>query len=75
MLFCDEPTGALDSKTGVQVLEALSAVNRELDTTTAVITHNVAIQKIAHRVFNFHDGRIAGVSVNETRVSAAQVSW
>ncbi|MCG8558424.1 MAG: ABC transporter ATP-binding protein [Hyphomicrobiales bacterium] len=75
VLFCDEPTGALDSKTGVQVLEALTAVNRELDTTTAVITHNVAIQKIAHRVFNFHDGRIAGVSVNETRVSAAQVSW
>ena len=75
VLFCDEPTGALDSKTGVQVLEALTAVNRELDTTTAVITHNVAIQKISHRVFNFHDGRIAGVSVNETRVSAAQVSW
>ncbi|MGI9382532.1 MAG: ABC transporter ATP-binding protein [Methyloligellaceae bacterium] len=75
VLFCDEPTGALDSKTGVHVLEALTAVNQELGTTTAVITHNVAIRKIAHRVFNFHDGRIASISVNETRVPATEVSW
>ncbi len=75
VMFCDEPTGALDSKTGIRVLEALTAVNEELGTTTAVITHNAAIQKIADRVFRFHDGRIADVSVNETRVDASDVSW
>lgn len=75
VMFCDEPTGALDSKTGIRVLEALTAVNDELGTTTAVITHNAAIQMIADRVFRFHDGRIADVSVNETRVKASEVSW
>lgn len=75
VMFCDEPTGALDSKTGIRVLEALTAVNDELGTTTAVITHNAAIRKIADRVFRFHDGRIADVSVNKTRVKASEVSW
>ncbi len=75
VLLCDEPTGALDSTTGVRVLEALTAVNEELGTTTAVITHNAAIRSIAHRVLRFHDGRIASVEVNETRVAAREVSW
>ncbi|MGI9386521.1 MAG: ABC transporter ATP-binding protein, partial [Methyloligellaceae bacterium] len=50
VLLCDEPTGALDSKTGIRVLDALVAVNKELGTTTALITHNAEIRKIAHRV-------------------------
>ena len=75
VLLCDEPTGALDSKTGVWVLEALDTVNRELGTTTAIITHNVGIQAIAHRVFTFGDGRITSVVVNETRIDPSQVTW
>lgn len=75
VLLCDEPTGALDSKTGVQVLEALDTVNRELGTTTALITHNAGIRAIAHRVFTFGDGRITEVVVNETRVKPSQVTW
>lgn len=75
VLLCDEPTGALDSKTGIIVLEALSRVNTELGTTTAIITHNAGIQKMAHRVFTFIDGRISEELVNETRILPAEVSW
>jgi putative ABC transport system ATP-binding protein len=75
VLLCDEPTGALDSKTGVRVLEALSLINRELGTTTALITHNAAIRNMAHRVFLFGDGRIAGTSVNKTRKAPSEISW
>jgi len=75
VLLCDEPTGALDSKTGVVVLEALMAVNKELGTTTALITHNAAIRAIAHRVFHFGDGKIVKTAANRRRVAPAQVSW
>ncbi|NND49600.1 MAG: ABC transporter ATP-binding protein [Rhizobiales bacterium] len=75
VLLCDEPTGALDSKTGVRVLEAVVAVSEELKTTTALITHNVAIRDIAHRVVYFADGRIARVQENERRVAPAEISW
>jgi putative ABC transport system ATP-binding protein len=75
ILLCDEPTGALDSKTGVLVLEALTTVNSELGTSTALITHNAAIQKIAHRVFFFSDGRIAETVENADRVPPTEVEW
>ena len=75
VLLCDEPTGALDSKTGVQVLEALHQVNRDLGTTTVLITHNASIQRIAHRVVVLADGRIARDEVNAKRVLPAEVSW
>jgi putative ABC transport system ATP-binding protein len=75
VLLCDEPTGALDSKTGVRVLEAISKVNRELGTTTAVITHNAAIKDMAHRVMSFGDGRITGTEVNSVRKQPAEISW
>jgi len=75
VLLCDEPTGALDSKTGVLVLQALTAVNSELGTSTAIITHNAAIQKIAHRVLFFSDGRIAESKENAERVKPADVEW
>ena len=75
LLLCDEPTGALDSKTGVVVLEALTKVNAELGTTTLVITHNVAIRAIADRVVSFADGKIASIDVNTERLPASSVRW
>ncbi|MDJ0627859.1 MAG: ABC transporter ATP-binding protein [Rhodobacter sp.] len=75
VLLCDEPTGALDSKTGVQVLEALDRINREFGTTTAVITHAAEIRKMAHRVIRFQDGHINAVEVNETRVAPHEIEW
>jgi putative ABC transport system ATP-binding protein len=75
VLLCDEPTGALDSKTGVRVLEALAKVNDEFNTTTLVITHNAAIQDIAHRVVNFASGTIASVHSNAKRKAPSEVSW
>ena len=75
VLLCDEPTGALDSQTGVQVLEAIIAVNEELGTTTALITHNIAIRAIAHRVIFFSDGRILRTEENAVRVAPSEVSW
>ena len=75
VLLCDEPTGALDSKTGVVVLEALQRVNRELGTTTAVITHNAGIGQMADRVIRLADGRISEAHVNETRLSPSELSW
>lgn len=75
VLLCDEPTGALDSVTGITVLEALDRVNRELGTTTAVITHNADIAAMAHRVIYLSDGTITEVTVNERRKSPRELSW
>ncbi|HSF65414.1 MAG TPA: ABC transporter ATP-binding protein [Paracoccaceae bacterium] len=75
ILLCDEPTGALDSATGITVLEALVEVNRDLGTATVLITHNAAIRAIAHRVIVMADGRIARDEVNATRLAPSQVSW
>jgi putative ABC transport system ATP-binding protein len=75
VLLCDEPTGALDIKTGVVVLEAIDRVNRELGTTTAVITHNVAIADMADRVVSIADGRITHVRSNATKKRPRELSW
>jgi putative ABC transport system ATP-binding protein len=75
VLLCDEPTGALDSKTGIRVLEALAAVNADLGTTTVIITHNAAIREIANRVIYFADGRISETRTNVQRLRPAEVSW
>ncbi len=75
VLLCDEPTGALDSQTGILVLEAIERVNRELGATTALITHNVGIAAMAHRVISMADGRISETRVNETRRPARELSW
>ena len=75
ILLCDEPTGALDSTTGIQVLEALRDINERFGTTTVVITHNAEIQRMAHRVIFFQDGRISQVKVNETRVAPSEIVW
>jgi putative ABC transport system ATP-binding protein len=75
VLLCDEPTGALDSETGVLVLEALEHVNRELGTTTAVITHNADIAGMAGRVVRLSDGHIVSVESNAQRKSARELHW
>ncbi len=75
VLLCDEPTGALDLKTGVVVLEALERVNRELGTTTVVITHNVDIAQMADRVIHLSDGRITTVEFNPDKKSPAELAW
>jgi putative ABC transport system ATP-binding protein len=75
VLLCDEPTGALDSKTGVRVLEAIAQVNAELGTTTALITHNAAIRGMAHRVLLFGDGRITATEVNAQRKQPSEITW
>jgi putative ABC transport system ATP-binding protein len=75
VLLCDEPTGALDSKTGVAVLEVLNTVNDTMGTSTVVITHNAAIQAMAHRVIRFADGKIASVDENAARIAPHEIAW
>ena len=75
VLLCDEPTGALDYQTGKIVLDAIARVNRELGTTTAVITHNAAIAQMADRVVYMSSGTIASVRENETKLAPADLSW
>jgi putative ABC transport system ATP-binding protein len=75
VLLCDEPTGALDSSTGVVVLEVLEKVNRELGTLTVLITHNVGIAAMADRVIHLSDGRIAGIQANAEKKRASELSW
>ncbi len=75
ILMCDEPTGALDSKTGVLVLDAIAQTNRELGTTTAVITHNAVIADMADRVVVIGDGRIQEVRENSARKQPGELSW
>ncbi len=75
ILLCDEPTGALDSKTGITVLEALVEVNRGLGTATVLITHNAAIRAIADRVIVMADGRIVDDRRNAAPLPPSEVSW
>lgn len=75
VLLCDEPTGALDYKTGKVVLEALEQVNRELGTTTVVITHNAGIAAMADRVVTMRSGEIIRIQRNETKRSPAELEW
>ncbi|MDE2234769.1 MAG: ABC transporter ATP-binding protein [Gammaproteobacteria bacterium] len=75
VLLCDEPTGALDSQTGLLVLEALDRVNHELGTTTVVITHNVVIAGMADRVIHLSDGRITGIKRNLERRPVQELKW
>ena len=75
IMLCDEPTGALDSRTGILVLEALARVNEEFGTLTALITHNAGIADIAHRVLQFADGRIVEERANAVRRSPSDLIW
>ena len=75
ILLCDEPTGALDYKTGKLVLEVLELVNRELGAITVVITHNAAISAMADRVIHISSGAITGIERNTARASPSELSW
>jgi putative ABC transport system ATP-binding protein len=75
VLLCDEPTGALDLETGILVLEAIDRVNRDLGTTTVVITHNRVISEMAQRVIRLSDGRIESVTSNATVRPARELNW
>jgi putative ABC transport system ATP-binding protein len=75
VLLCDEPTGALDSKTGVVVLEAIEQVNRELGTATVIITHNVDIAAMADRVVHLSNGQISEVARNAKRRPPGELKW
>ncbi|MBN2887090.1 MAG: ABC transporter ATP-binding protein [Chromatiaceae bacterium] len=75
LLLCDEPTGALDSATGVRVLEVLGRVNRELGATTVLITHNAAIAAMADRVVRMADGRIQSVATNAEPQAPGGLIW
>jgi putative ABC transport system ATP-binding protein len=75
VLLCDEPTGALDSKTGIVVLEALERVNRELGTATVIITHNVDIAAMADRVIYLSNGRISEVKRNAVKKQPSELEW
>ena len=75
VLLCDEPTGALDSKTGARVLAALDTINREVGTTVFIITHNAVIADMADEVIRFADGGIASHSRNAVRKSPVELAW
>jgi putative ABC transport system ATP-binding protein len=75
VLLCDEPTGALDSATGIVVLEALERVNRELGTTTVIITHNTDIAAMADRVIHLSNGLISDVQRNATKRPPRELHW
>lgn len=75
VLLCDEPTGALDSETGIVVLEALERVNKELGTTTLIITHNVVQGEMAERIVALRDGQITNIQKNEHKKAPAELKW
>ncbi|APE29489.1 ABC transporter [Halomonas aestuarii] len=75
LLLCDEPTGALDFRTGIRVLEVIEAINRDTDTTMAIITHNAVIGEMADRVVHLRDGRVDGITVPERRLRARELEW
>lgn len=75
VLLCDEPTGALDSETGVIVLDVLQTINDELGTTTAIITHNQVVSKMARRVIHLSDGQVREIEEIPEQVSARELEW
>ncbi|PKF59126.1 ABC transporter [Alteromonadales bacterium alter-6D02] len=75
VLLCDEPTGALDSQTGLKVLNALIDVNQMYATTCIIITHNASIAKLAHRIIYFNDGQVSHIESGLTPQTTYQVDW
>jgi putative ABC transport system ATP-binding protein len=75
ILLCDEPTGALDVRTGITVLEAIERINRELGTLAVIITHNAIMAGMADRVFTLSDGRIVNVRENSQRAPVRSLAW
>jgi len=75
VMFCDEPTGALDSATGRSVLNVLQSVNQELGTTVMIVTHAAATAAMADRVIHFADGGVREVIMNTTKLTADEIEW
>ncbi|MBL8550940.1 MAG: ABC transporter ATP-binding protein [Hyphomonadaceae bacterium] len=75
VLLCDEPTGALDLKTGVRVLEALVEINKRYRSTTLIVTHNADVARLGERVIHFADGRIRVIETNAARVPPSELKW
>ncbi|HAH96503.1 MAG TPA: macrolide ABC transporter ATP-binding protein, partial [Firmicutes bacterium] len=75
LLLCDEPTGALDSATGVVILGLLQQMSREQGKTIVVVTHNAALAQAADRVIQLKDGRVIAVTPNQTPLAVNEVSW
>ncbi|MBS0383900.1 MAG: ABC transporter ATP-binding protein [Proteobacteria bacterium] len=75
ILLCDEPTGALDVKTGVRVLEALQQINERYGSTTLIVTHNADVARMGQRVIHFSDGRIRGVETNAHPAPPSELVW
>jgi putative ABC transport system ATP-binding protein len=75
VLLCDEPTGALDSKTGIVVLEVLERINKELGTATVIITHNADIASMADRVIHLSNGIITEIAANSVKKSSSELQW
>ncbi len=73
LLLCDEPTGALDSKTSRDILVLLEEINQKYGTTMLIVTHNNAIKNMVHKVVTMKDGQIADEYENDTRVAAAEL--
>ncbi|MBK1643113.1 ABC transporter [Thiocapsa imhoffii] len=75
LLLCDEPTGALDSKTGIRVLQMIRRINRDLGTTTVIITHNAVIAEMADRIIRLADGRVQQIQRNHHPRDPAELEW
>jgi putative ABC transport system ATP-binding protein len=75
ILLCDEPTGALDLKTGVRVLEALVEINKRYRSTTLIVTHNADVARLGERVIHFADGSIRTIEVNAVRAPPSELKW
>ncbi len=75
LLLCDEPTGALDSKTGEQVLELLTRLCRDYSTTVVIITHNAAIAPLGNRIIRLQNGTVQEVTVNEHPIRVEEIQW
>ncbi|WP_437192275.1 ABC transporter ATP-binding protein [Planctomicrobium sp. SH527] len=75
VLLCDEPTGALDVKTGITVLEVIEQINREIGTSTIVITHNSMISEMADSVITLSDGQIVSDKKNTEKIPVRDLKW
>ncbi|HOS68522.1 MAG TPA: ABC transporter ATP-binding protein [Bacillota bacterium] len=75
MLLCDEPTGALDYKTGLLILSLLHKINRQFNKTVVIITHNMAIGEMADRVIKMRSGRIVEIKENASPIPPERIEW
>ena len=75
MLLCDEPTGALDSETGVTILELLQNMSREKNKMVIIVTHNAALADVADKVIKIKNGKVKEVKINEYPMKIRDVSW